>query len=114
MFNGVTINYETELTRFVRVTGLVERLSPAVLAFFCLWGRAFRCCRPGLHLPFTPLRVVGNSLGTFTSTVSGPNAAELVSGRPEVTLYINLVLTELYDEMADSCPPDLGGRPRRR
>ncbi len=34
--------------------------------------------------------------------------------RRKVTLYINLVLTELYDEMLASCPPDLGGRPRRR
>jgi len=45
---------------------------------------------------------------------AGGDTAGGDAARPEVTLYINLVLTELYDEMVDSCPPDLGGRPRRR
>jgi len=32
----------------------------------------------------------------------------------EVTLYITPVLRALYDEIPASCPPDMGGRPRRR
>jgi len=35
-------------------------------------------------------------------------------GRYQVVLYIKLVFRILYDEMPASCPPDLGGRPRRR
>ena len=40
--------------------------------------------------------------------------AEVTLGMAEVTLYINLGMIELYDEMPTFCPPDLGGRPRRR
>ena len=44
--------------------------------------------------------------------VDGATAQAQITG--EVTLYINPGTIELYDEMPAFCPPDLGGRPRRR